>query len=484
MSAKVIIIGIDSMDSILLNKFIEELPNFKQLKHECPNLYLKSVFPPDSDTAWASIYTGLNPAKHGVVNFVDPLQKSIHLQTKEGEADLIRGNTLWDILTKHGYKSCILLPHIAYPPWDINGIMISRSRIKDDVISIPEMPNSYNLNELNALKGVPKKDKNSLSRFIRSYKNLVNNETDLFIKMLRSSEWDIFFCYSSALDAIQHYFWDLCEDDKMQPNPFSNTIKEFYMLYDSMVGKLISSINDNTTVIILSDHGHTGRPKKNININRILKDNNFIKQKTETSTGKIYRGVATIITEIICRYNLGWLVSKFFKIAPNANKLYPKSPIDESSSLAYTTDLSGIKSYTYGGIIINRNMVRSTDDVQNVRTAIINMLKKELKDKIDWITEREKMYTGKYINKYPDILLQLQQGYGIGNKIDVPVISDAGISDIVPGSHRGDTPILFIHNSKKKISRKDIELVDIAPTVLDLFNIDWTQYGFDGSSIF
>jgi len=166
MSAKVIIIGIDSMDSILLNKFIEELPNFKQLKHECPNLYLKSVFPPDSDTAWASIYTGLNPAKHGVVNFVDPLQKSIHLQTKEGEADLIRGNTLWDILTKHGYKSCILLPHIAYPPWDINGIMISRSRIKDDVISIPEMPNSYNLNELNALKGVPKKDKNSLSRFI------------------------------------------------------------------------------------------------------------------------------------------------------------------------------------------------------------------------------------------------------------------------------------------------------------------------------
>ena len=94
------------------------------------------------------------------------------------------------------------------------------------------------------------------------------------------------------------------------------------------------------------------------------------------------------------------------------------------------------------------------------------------------------MYTGKYINKYPDILLQLQQGYGIGNKIDVPVISDAGISDIVPGSHRGDTPILFIHNSKKKISRKDIELVDIAPTVLDLFNIDWTQYGFDGSSIF
>jgi len=129
-------------------------------------------------------------------------------------------------------------------------------------------------------------------------------------------------------------------------------------------------------------------------------------------------------------------------------------------------------------------MVRSTDDVQNVRTAIINMLKKELKDKIDWITEREKMYTGKYINKYPDILLQLQQGYGIGNKIDVPVISDAGISDIVPGSHRGDTPILFIHNSKKKISRKDIELVDIAPTVLDLFNIDWTQYGFDGSSIF
>lgn len=483
MSAKIMIIGIDSMDFILLNKYIEELPNFKKLTYECPNVNLKSVFPPDSDTAWASVYTGLNPAKHGVVNFVDPLEKSIDIQTKESEADLIRGNTLWDILTKHAYKSCILLPHIAYPPWDINGIMISRSRIKDDIISVPGMFNSYNLNKLNPPKGVPKKDKNSLSRFICSYKNLVNNETDFFIKMLKSNEWDLFFCYSSALDAIQHYFWDLCEDEKTQPNHFSNTIKEFYMLYDLMVGEVLSTVDDNTTVIILSDHGHTGRPKKNININRILKDNNFLKQKTETSTGKLYSSIATKITEIICHYNLGWLVSKCLKIAPKAKKLYPKSPIDESSSLAYTTDLSGIKSYTYGGIRLNTNVV-SFDNLKTIRLELINILKKELKDKVDWIEERDNLFAGKYIKKYPDILLQLQQGYGIGNKINAPVISDASISDIVPGSHRGDTPILFIYNSRKDLARRDATLMDLAPTVLNLLDIKYISNNFDGTSLF
>ena len=66
---KVSVIGIDSMDSLLLLKYIDKLPNFKKLRENTPDIKMSSVFPPDSDTAWASIYTGLNPARHGVVNY-------------------------------------------------------------------------------------------------------------------------------------------------------------------------------------------------------------------------------------------------------------------------------------------------------------------------------------------------------------------------------------------------------------------------------
>ena len=46
-------IGIDSMDSELLSKYLEFMPNFKNLKKQ-PQNKMESVFPPDSDTAWAS----------------------------------------------------------------------------------------------------------------------------------------------------------------------------------------------------------------------------------------------------------------------------------------------------------------------------------------------------------------------------------------------------------------------------------------------
>ena len=73
---RVLMIGIDALDSNTLAKFEPELPNLSRLKKSSPALKLTSVYPPDSHTCWATIYTGLNPAKHGIVQFVDPLDKA------------------------------------------------------------------------------------------------------------------------------------------------------------------------------------------------------------------------------------------------------------------------------------------------------------------------------------------------------------------------------------------------------------------------
>ena len=75
-------IGIDALDSVTLAKFETELPNLRMLKQRSPALRLTSVYPPDSHTCWASIYTGLNPAKHGIVQFIDPLDKASAMATE------------------------------------------------------------------------------------------------------------------------------------------------------------------------------------------------------------------------------------------------------------------------------------------------------------------------------------------------------------------------------------------------------------------
>ena len=123
---KVLIIGIDSLDPCLLNGFIDSLPNFKKLIEESPTIKIKSVFPPDTIPAWISIYTGLSPAEHGIIHTFD-LFESDWQSISNLNIDAFKGRTFWDIASKQGKKVCILFPQSAFPPWEVRGVMISRS---------------------------------------------------------------------------------------------------------------------------------------------------------------------------------------------------------------------------------------------------------------------------------------------------------------------------------------------------------------------
>jgi len=67
----VTIIGIDGLDKNIIDRHIDSLPNFKKIGTEgilCP---IESVFPADSVPAWTTIFTGLNPAEHGIIRGKD-----------------------------------------------------------------------------------------------------------------------------------------------------------------------------------------------------------------------------------------------------------------------------------------------------------------------------------------------------------------------------------------------------------------------------
>jgi len=66
---KVTILGFDGLDPILLEKWLDELPNFKHLIETGYFSYMDTVYPPVTPGAWTSMVTGLNPGRTGILGF-------------------------------------------------------------------------------------------------------------------------------------------------------------------------------------------------------------------------------------------------------------------------------------------------------------------------------------------------------------------------------------------------------------------------------
>lgn len=490
---RVIILGIDGMDKELIEMFRKELSTISKLKRLSPIKYSESVFPPDSETAWATIYTGLNPAKHGIVLFLDPLEKSIEHQTKDPDNTSIRGKTFWDIAGMHDKKVCILLPHVGYPVWKVNGIMVGRSSIVDDVQTYPEnLDVNFNLSRLNTIKGFPGKGGVSHEDFIHKHEKLLEATLEFSKILFDREEWDIFFVYSSILDVVPHFFWKYYDkEDPAYPgdnNPYKDVIKKLYTMHDKFVGEFYKKMDENTVLIVMSDHGHGRRPTQNVNINELLRQKNLLRE----SKKRIHKRIEIIkkeIMKIISKYHFENYASIILKKFPRTRKFFISSPsIDWSNTIAYVSDLSGIKSYPYGGIRVNRRLLSSKTEYEKIRNEIIDALL-NLKhpftgeNLVIWAKRREDLYEGPYIDKYPDIVFELNEEFGIGNRINTSLIEESYIHTIVPGSHKRYNAVFYIVGNDIEVNTDKITLLDIAPTILDLLGIDWKKFDFDGKSI-
>ncbi|RPJ53353.1 MAG: hypothetical protein EHJ95_02410, partial [Methanobacteriota archaeon] len=493
---RVLVIGIDSMDALLVQQYKDHLPSLSRLYHETPHISMHSVFPPDSDTAWASIYTGWNPARHGIVNFVDPLEKASIYQTDYLDSKKIQGSTFWDFAGKAGKRVCLVNPHVGYPVWPVNGFMLSRISKKKGFAAYP--PDSLHTLVLDGLEA-PDRIPDSISeypRYLDTCRSVVLAEISFAKHLLHEKPWDLFFFYSSMLDFIQHIFWSYCDPaDPMYPgggNQFRDAILDFYILYDRGVRELMAEVEDqDVAVVVLSDHGHAMRPLDLININEILRMQGYLVARSGVAApvNSMTDSLKRYLVNIAQRTALRGTALKMLRRFPKVKELYTTpASIDFKRSIARCTDLSGMKSYAYGGILLTRDLLPGPRYAE-VRDDIIGRLREfrhptTQQPVFAWVRYRDEMYSGPYLERLPDILFRLKEGYGAGWAVNEGLLSRAHTHNFFPGSHRGETPVFFLENTgNRKVARMQATLLDVAPTILDLLEVPYDQGQFDGTSL-
>ena len=118
---KVLVMGIDGLDPNLVRAWRNDLPTLDRLMEEGHYGILKSIIPPNTVPAWASLYTGLKPDKIGVYAFRE--RKNNEYKWRYVNVHDVKGKAIWDILSEYGKKSIIFNVPLTYPPKPINGIM-------------------------------------------------------------------------------------------------------------------------------------------------------------------------------------------------------------------------------------------------------------------------------------------------------------------------------------------------------------------------
>jgi predicted AlkP superfamily phosphohydrolase/phosphomutase len=289
---KVYAIGLDGATLDLIRPWVTEghLPVLGDLMRSGVAGELQSSYPPLTGPAWSSFMTGKSPAGHGVLEFFRR-EQGTYRQVLNSRQD-IDGKSLWGLLSEAGMNVGIVGLPLTYPPEPVNGFLVSGLLTPPDShdFTYPRVLLAELEHKLGPyrLRHDEKYRRSDPWPFIREqYETLDYNERAA-LHLMTHYEWDFFMVHFLGTDRIQHEFWHLLDEDHPQHDPverarLGNVVLDFFKQLDAALGRLLSALDDETVVLIMSDHGF-GPAYKFVDLNTWLLDQGYLCLRPTLST--------------------------------------------------------------------------------------------------------------------------------------------------------------------------------------------------------
>jgi predicted AlkP superfamily phosphohydrolase/phosphomutase len=290
-----------------------------------------------------------------------------------------------------------------------------------------------------------------------SYANHHEWEEMLFNAMDKTKKGTVISWFETT-DSLQHMFYRYLDAKHPalktdQAKMSAAVIENLYKKMDVLIGKVLAKLDKKSCLIIMSDHGMKSF-RRGININSWLYLNGYLSLKEGKENSE-----------------------EWFK------------DVDWPGTKAYGLGL--------GGIYINQKgresqgIVSPGEETQTLKHEIAQKLS-ELKDEdngqntINKIFDRDELPQGPYLDNCPDFIVGYSEGYRVSwdsvtGKVNSTIIEDN--TKAWSGDHCIDPRIVpGVFFSTHKITTSTPSIVDIAPTVLELFGIKPPGH-MDGKSL-
>ena len=487
--SRVLVIGIDGATFDLVRPWTEqgELPNLARLMAEGVHGPLESTLPPVTSPAWPTFATGKNPGKHGVFDFIRPMGGQFELVN----AASLEAPTLWTILSNAGHTVGVMNVPVTYPPSPVNGFVIAGmlSPIAGTFTYPADLLDQYagQMPPYRIAPNIQYKEGNE-EVFTADLLDLVDRRGSYGLRLMEDHPYDFLMFHFQATDVLQHALWKFIDPshpryDAKGAAAFSPAFKRIYQRIDDYIGQMLERLADDTTVIVMSDHGF-GPLHHTVNVNLFLLDQGLLKLKrgvwTRLKTGLFRAGLTPAsIWHLIERaglQNYVWQVSKSTR-----NKVVSKflsfDDVDWSRTLAYSIGHVGqiyinLKDREPGGI------VERGAEYEAVRQRVINALQQLRhpqtgKPMVDEVIPGDRVVSGPYASRSADLHLVLD-GY---RAIAFPLF--AADRRIVTRQIRGDSGchrrhgILIAWGAGIRSGEQveNTRIMDLTPTILHLMGL-------------
>ncbi|MFA4926637.1 MAG: alkaline phosphatase family protein [Candidatus Aminicenantales bacterium] len=259
---RLLIIGLDCAPPSLIFDRADKLPNLNRLMTDGVSGPLRSCDPPITIPAWMVMATGRDPGELGLYGFRH--RKSYEYNKMWiANSTAVKAKTVWDYLGEQGKKSILVGVPPSYPPRPVRGELIS-------CFITPSSEKSYTYpEELKAeieehfgpfLFDVVFRTEDR-SEVLKEIYQMTEYHFRVVDYLLDRQDWSLFWLVEIGVDRMHHAFWKFMDKNHhlYQPgNSFESAIYDYYQFLDEKIGQLLKKIDQNTAVLVVSDHGAKG----------------------------------------------------------------------------------------------------------------------------------------------------------------------------------------------------------------------------------
>ena len=288
--------------------------------------------------------------------------------------------------------------------------------------------------------------------FLKQAYLLYEEREKMFFEVLERTPSGLCACVFDTTDRVQHMFFRCLDPDHpsnrdKETEKYRHVIRDLYVRMDGLVGRLLEVIDEETLLLVISDHGFT-QFKRGLNLNSWLRDNGYLfLEEGRDESGDWLKGVDWQRTRAFALGLTGVFINRRGREA--------KGIVEEGEPLAALRREISVKLTRLVDPETGKNAIRS-------------------------VVETESAFAGPYTYDAPDLLVGYNAGYRTSWDGATGRVTPAQFEDNTrhwSGDHCVDPALVpGVLFSNRKVWRNDPGLTDIAPTVLKALGVEQPTY--------